>query len=68
MAPIWWIAIVVVLMIFGMPILIELRDVIIDGLWDGLDGVSPGVKSILLLAMVLITVIGLVKIANDKKK
>ena len=61
MAPIWWIILILILLIFGVPLLLALRDVIIDGLGSSLDGVSPGVKSVALLAMVLITVVGLAR-------
>lgn len=61
MAPIWWITLILILLIFGVPLLLALRDVIIEGLGSSLDGVSPGVKSVALLAMVLITVVGLAR-------
>lgn len=61
MAPIGWIILILILLIFGVPLLLALRDVIIEGLGSSLDGVSPGVRSLTLLAMVLITVVGLAR-------
>ena len=66
MAPMWWIIVVLILLIFGVPLLLALRDVIIDGIGASLYGISPGIKSIALLAMVLITVVGLVKVWRDR--
>jgi hypothetical protein len=68
MAPIWWIVIAVIVMVFGVPLLTELRDVIIRDLRHGLDGVGPGVKGVALLAMVLITVVALAKIFRGSGK
>ena len=65
MAPMWWIIIIVVCLIFGMPVLMELRDIIVEGLGT-FDDVPPGTLSVLLLAFVVISVIGIVKAANGR--
>jgi len=65
-APIWWIVLVLVLLIFGVPLLLALRDTIIQDLSSGLSDVSPGIRSVALLAMVLITVVAITKLLSKR--
>ena len=66
MAPIWHILLILILLVFGVPLLLQVHQIILEDLtrtW----GVAPGQKGCLLCLMLILLVVALFRINCDRK-